>query len=209
MNWSQVTKYLDYVRGSVNTSRAKSRGVAREIKKLNYAFTIANVVFPAMTIIPKMFVHQVNYTMPGDFIIIGAEMGSELSGKRCVMCIRYREDGVVYRYRLPRYDNFSDDLAGTGLDNAYLNAYVKADKYTNQLIKANFCIEYWGVDEDEQSDNPSWVYTTSLIRNPLSADEIGPVIYTSGTAVTRDSIANNFPEALPTPYPAASQWLNN
>lgn len=209
MNWPQVTKYLDYVRGSRDTSRAKSRGVARKIGKLNYAFTADNVVFPALTIIPGMYVHQVNYTMPANFNIINATIGSELSGKRCIMCIRYRENGVVYRYRLPRYNHFSDDISGSNVDNTALNAFVKADKYTNQLIKANFCIEYWGVNLNEQSNNPSWTFITSLVRNPLTPDEVGPIIYTTGTAVTRDSIKSTFPEALPTTYPASSQWLNN
>lgn len=204
MNWPQVIKYLDYVRGSVNTSRAKSRGVARKIEKLHYAFTLSSVALSSTLRATERY--QVNYTMPADFRIIKLEQGSESTTRACIRCIRYRIGTTVYRYRLPISDDPSTDQIADDL--LPFRSIVSADKYAGELIKANFCIEYWGF-LNGLSNNASWTFTTNLLLNPVMPDDISPSIYTSGTGVDRATLAVALPETIPTTYDTAGQWLSN
>lgn len=209
MNFQQITKYLDYVRGSRNTSRDKSRGVARPIEKLHYGFTLDAVTLDP--VVKATLLQQVNFTMPAAFSILKVEQGSEIVARPAVMCIRYREGSTVYRYRLPSYaDPSTNALADAALP---FTESVQAPVYAGQIIKPNFCVEYWGFYTGSgvlNSRCASWRYTTSLIVNPTTPDQVSPIIYTTGTVVDRSALVVTLaPEPIPTTYNTAEQWLTN
>lgn len=209
MSFSQITKYLDYIRGSRNTSRDKSRGKARSIKKLNYVFTLDAVTLDP--VVKATLLQQVNFIMPAEFSIIKIEQGTEIIARPAVMCIRYRVGSTVYRYRLPSYaDPSNNAIADAALP---FTESVQAPVYAGQTIQPNFCIEYWGFYTGSgvlNSRCASWQYTTSLLVNPSTPEQTSPIIYTTGTVVDRSALVVTLTdEPIPTTYNTAEQWLNN
>ncbi len=190
--FDRVVKYLDLRRATRDTTenlKPLTLFPARAIRKLGLTFNVpafAGVSNPGFGTLFR----QYNYTASQDFYVLKVTGYSPVL-LAYAMCIKYRINGTVFRYRLP--------------------PTRRSDDYTNQVIKRNFCIEFWS---SSFAGNivalEDYTIHTSLIRNPVNADEEDSVVgWGVAETMDRDALAEDFPEALPTVYQSGSAWLTN
>lgn len=206
-SFERVVKYLDLRKASKDTTQNTKpltlyRG--RCIKKLNIAFVVP--AFNAPNPGYATLFRQYNYTATKDFYVFDV-YGYNPTILVYAMCIKYRVGNTVYRYRLPVTNN----SVSIALYEPLLAGAVQAPMYNNEVIKANFCIEFWS------SAFPAAIVAlapyyikTNLIRNPVSASEVSDVIgWSVAETMARADLDVAFPEDLPTPYASGSAWLTN
>lgn len=216
-DFPQIVKYLDInkagkattdAQGGALKDRTKLISKSRAIKKLNYTFNIANATGSNPGF--GRIVAQYNFTAPKAFSILHVlsdRVGAHTPIEAAVMCVRYRIGETVYRYMLP----ISSILPYNDLfiDNTFTFP-VQASLYNNQVIKANFCIEFWCLGVGFVNWNMgNLTIVSSLLINPVSADQkyyypVSPLV-----SMNRANLVVAFPEALPTVYDANSAWLTN
>lgn len=210
-SWQNITRRLDINQVERDTTYDKSRTKGRAIRKVPLVFTI-----PAQTLTGawkyKTLIHQMNCTASRAFKIINIENTYDNEQgivPSCVMCIRYRVGGTVYRYRIgpSNVNAVAEALVGDALKSA-----VQTTVYAGQTIQPNFVIEWWHAQAFNffNIKTSTLNITTNRLALPADADELNSdVLTTDATQVERDEITVALPEAIPTTYPASSQWLTN
>lgn len=163
------------------------------------------IIVPAITFtavgtyqVPQI-VGQFNYTVPAQFRIInfGALVAKAASVSGCIICIRYRVGGTVFRYQ----------LTGSPIN----TSIVPSIMYSGQLILPNFVIEIWQTTASTTFGIVNALtLTTSIIRNPLSSEDLqlDSLGYSTQVTLTNLQAAIN-PEALPTTYNTLGSWITN
>lgn len=148
----------------------KGYAVARDIRKLFKYFaipvTFAQVDLPGGYQYPRQLLFQYNVTRDEDFYLLNVEQlrafTDDLIIGGCV-CIKYRIDEQAFRYKLFDHD--------TSVDWNYF------PWYSNQLIKANFCIEFWGNEKlaseifYQRGIIQEIILQTSVMYNPTEYEE--------------------------------------
>lgn len=118
----------------------KGRGyfVVPAVTNADVSDNIISGISPAETYMPNML-GKFNFTSPNNFSLTSFPGKPEVNGGY-VLCIAYREDDIVYRYRLwTPYDSVEDinELYDIPSDKIFFPLY------TGQVIKKNFTIEIW------------------------------------------------------------------
>lgn len=133
--YPRITKQLSLTPATVGDSpRAKSYSIAGEVSNL---FKFLSIPAFQIGIYDYKYVRQMlgqfNYSFTEDFYILNVSnykaFASAIIHGGC-LCIRWREGTTVYRYKLIDSDDSTD--------------WSYFTPYSNQLIKKNFCIEFWG-----------------------------------------------------------------
>ena len=210
-NWQDITRRLDISKASVtDTCNKKERAKGRAIKKIPYIFTVPATSFNmSITNLKQkgLLLAQYNYTAPASFKLLRVDSFSsdDLVLNPPAICIRYRIGTTVYRYRLP-YSNSAVEaiLLSSGR--------VQCPVYINQLIKANFTVEFWtghiaGI-AGQQFSVPAFTVETNLLMLPDNSDSLYDSFGTS-ESLTRADLSIAMPETLPVDYGASSTWLTN
>lgn len=206
----EIANRLDIHPGSRDTTNDKALAKSRAISKINYQFEIPHTVINLAALGVAQggaLVHQFNITSLRNFRILNIINNSDVTdfNKYAYICVRYRIDDTVYRYRL--------SVQGYGLMEEFFNTYftVHADRYVNQEIKANFVIELWTLSDAQATiDIGPFTVVTGMLRNPTNVDETSEEI---DIAQELDAAAlfqtiNPF-EFLPTVYGNDGKWLTN
>ena len=91
---------------------------------------------------------QFNFSAPKNFCI--STLPTRPLNTNYILCIKYRVGSVVYRYKLWDHDDGN----------------VQYPAYSNQLIRANFCLEIWSVSSStEVSNSVARQILTSLLTD--------------------------------------------
>jgi|JI10StandDraft_1071094.scaffolds.fasta_scaffold745237_2 hypothetical protein len=207
-NWQDITRRLDISQADVTTAcQHKERAKGRAIKKIGTEFTIPSVLVEYYNNgiqAAGALVHQINFTAPRAFRILGLTKTWPqffgLATAPMTVCIRYRVEDVVYRYKL------QTTFSGVPYD------IVQADNYTNQRIEPNFCIEFWSAQIQpgpiSYGQNFAAVVAINTLSIPDNSDSIVNT-FDSVNTQTRADLDVAFPDALPTVYGDNSCWLTN
>ena len=174
-NWQDITRRLDINKASVtDTCNPKARAKGRAIKKIPYIFTVPATSFDMSTTNLKqkgLLLAQYNYTAPAAFKVLHANSptGGDFVLNPPAICIRYRVGTTVYRYRLP-YNNSAVEAV------LLSSGRVQCPVYVNQLIKANFTVEFWtghiaGIS-GQQFSMPAFTVETNLLVLPDNSDSL-------------------------------------
>lgn len=210
-NWQDITRRLDITPATqTDACNHKTRARGRAITKVPYSFIIpaANIDTSLTGIAQRgALVRQLNYTAPSNFKMLSwtSSLATTDISNLAIVCIRYREGGTVYRYRMhTTNETYYDDIldVATGVP-------VPAPLYTNQRIKANFCIEFWSsFGFGETIDMREFTVLTNLLLLPANANTTGTT-FEKLEQLERADLALAMPETLPVTYGASSSWLTN
>ena len=200
-DFSQITKYLDLVRASkdtTETTKPLSLTKSRAIKKIFKEFTIPG--FPTITFSPserffKRLVSQVNVSMISNFRIIEHTFIPVLNVSP-IVAIRWRNGNTVTRYSLSPESLFSTFIG------------INVPAYTNQLIPRYFVVEFWKRNTLLFLGMPNLTIKTNLYTNPETPEQTSVVI-DDITEAERTDLFHAFPEPIPTLYGEDSAWLDN
>lgn len=131
---------------------------------------------------------QFNITFSSDFYIIDAATLARFSTSLLLggcLCVKYRVGTTVFRYKILDSHGQNDNWSGF-------------TRYTNQLIKKNFCIEFW---QDEsifaRGITQSFNLQTSNIIQPTTTDQDNTIDDIAGTALGIDDLGVPFPIVYP------------
>jgi hypothetical protein len=112
-----------------------------------------------------------------------------------MLCIRYREDDEVTRYRL-----WNDDAFG-GSDEIF-------PLYSGQRIRANFVLEAWNLEDETTCDNPAALYLQTGIMTRVTDFSSTPadVEEDAGTEVSAALFSTL---DLPLTFDSGGAWIDN
>lgn len=219
-DFSQAVKYLDLDRASKDETlnlKPLTLNKARALKKVQDYLTIPAHFYAAADVpdnYPGRMLFQYNVSVgynfsfsiqpfASPFVEVGAAAGS--------LFIKYRVNDTVFRYRLPVGGAILTTIQFGQPSIQYLNWNGYNNNYVNQIIGANFCIEFWvaRIDFDPFIGLLNDItFKLSRLRNPLDADDVGVTTGNVGPALELVDLGVNLPEALP--YNQANiAWLNN
>lgn len=146
---------------------------------------------------------QINYTVEAPFKLIAVNMPFQQYMQHWI-CIRYRKDGVTYRYSL-----------NVAFDKGYMplvagkRFHFVGEEYKGETIYPNFCIEFYRLSPIlGTGQSPAFTLKTSLLSMPTSSNATVGTTY-EGTLYTRAQLAIALPENIPSSYSDASKWLDN
>lgn len=144
----------------------KSYGLASDVRRLFKFFTIPQT-FTDEFQYSRQLLFQFNVTLTENFYLLNVEQYRAFTRSLIVggcLCIKYRIGTTVYRYKL--------------LDHSTTNDWNYFTWYSNQLIRKNFCIEFWGNDllPEEALFNRGILQTLlmqmSIMYEPSSVNEV-------------------------------------
>jgi hypothetical protein len=159
-----------------------------DIGTLGEYITIPGYLTDSVNGYKRRLMFQFNVSFTSDFYLTNAQtlsdFGSMLLLGGC-LCIKYRVGGTVYRYKIMDYR--SDDN------------WSNFNLYANQVIKKNFCIEFW---QDDYTFNRGitqpFMLQTSAIIIPTYSEQDNSYTDVSSPPYTVD---DNFGIALPWALP--------
>lgn len=132
-SFDQITKRFSKIPVlGVTTSRTKERDVSGSIGHLFKYLHVQPYQHVTNPSGQRRLVFQYNVTFDGDFYILNLDhlqAHRRLIVSNGVLCIKWRIDNNVFRYKLLDSE-----------DNTDWSGFVQ---YTNQRIKRNFCLEFW------------------------------------------------------------------
>lgn len=203
-DFQQVVKYLDISPTSVSDDPClkQNKGIfpTRAITKIRKYFTMPRVTGVN---IRGALLAQVDYALSEDFYLTSYIPHFNITGLEnlVILAIRYRIGTTVYRYRIPYTQSSEQNLlvSASGL---------QAPFYTNQLIKKNFVLEFWGIAPFGNFNVGPVDFISSRAVNPTNPDELNRS-FDAGIVYDRTEIGVALPEPIPTEYPLAAYWNNN
>jgi hypothetical protein len=141
--FDNITTRLDIHKSSVDSSVDKVRSKGRAIKKVHTTITIPVDETIVTGDYWRRSIRQYNFSASGAFRILNYTIIPSPLGvvPAHLLCIKYREGSVVTRYRLAERPT-----TGAQYDLWEPAALVacQTQPYTNEIIKSNFSLEFWG-----------------------------------------------------------------
>lgn len=185
---SDPIKYLSFAPVSEDTSLAKQKSVAGEIRLLrNYLIIPIYQIFTDD--LERRLCFQHNVSLGYDFYISNFDalrgLGEAFLVQNGCLCIKYRVGTTVTRYNL--------------LDSTVSDDWSHFDRYNGELIKGNFCIEFWyhgGIltDHGIVSEISLQLSPLTVPVTPYDSDFVSNV---SNPPLLIADLGVNLPETLP------------
>lgn len=152
---------------------------------------IFNIVNPAWKGASEI-VQQYNFSASSNFYLTGRP--AKPSGVNYGLCIRYRSNGVVYRYKL-----WEDDLFV--LNNVEL--------YNKHLIKKNFVLEIWTFNGAANSSQATAINLWSSVRTVPSDFTVDTSIPLAYSALATYADLQSTSAIAKSPVAGMLTWLNS
>jgi hypothetical protein len=220
--FNEIVKHLDLVPARKPTvgeamvapnpfDRYYSLVEARTIEKLHPSISIPAITLPNTVLGLQA---QFNFSLPYNFILLPPHGYLAGLNNTYFLCVKYREDSTVVRKILTwqlTWEYWWTLMSGLGADVPYLRRGVGGDFYQNEVIKKNFCIEYWSTAYQVGGpiDAEAVSFEISIRENPVTGEETAGTVY-GGTLVTRAELVKTLPIALPVTFNTPeSEWLTN
>jgi len=190
---------IDTVFAPVNAVETKVISIA--VPKINFTPAYIGAVTPVVPLI----VGQYNYTIGYPVTIINTTdiVLDPAKGilNNVAICLRYRVGNTVYRYLLSKTLN------------ATSRSKIPYPFYSNQVIKSNFVIEFWQLNQVAANVGVTadFLFKTGQIYIPTDETDSGPTIMPI-QSVDYTTLKTGFPTGVPPivePQNAAGPWLSN
>lgn len=200
--YPRITKHLSLTPVGRGTSpRAKTSGFASDVENLFKFLYIPPFVATGFTYIRQMLC-QFNVAFTEDFYLLNSEsykaFASYIIHGGCI-CFKYRIGSIVYRYKV--------------IDSDYSTDWSFFIPYSNQLIKKNFVIEFWGntlgFGQLKHQLVQGLTLQLSSIYEPTSVEEAPATTEVKVTDLLNiAALGVNLPEALPYNQPTIAFTTN-
>ena len=213
-SWQNITRRLDIVQATRDTTFDKTKAKGRGLAKIPYRFTVPSIRYnPTDLGLPTGFgslavigslIATFHFTAPSNFRLLHPIIPSTGATNRVLIAISYREGTTVTRYQIR-------NLPASIINDDIMRVFMKVacPVYTNQLIKANFSIEYYSLNlTNVTTTQPAINLDTNLLAIPADTDELYVDIPCLET-VMRTDIDEAFPEPIPTAYDQSTTWITN
>lgn len=151
--------------------RAKSSAIVGDISDLSEYLTIPSYISTEPAPYVRQLLFQYNYSLDHDFFLLNIDSYRAYNSflvQGGTLCIKYRIGETVFRYKL--FDSQMDE------DWSFF------ETYSNQIIKKNFCLEFWSntiqADESVHGVMQAMILKTSKIvsrTNVAQTDEYSDV----------------------------------